>query len=58
MPSLIWEPDHLIELMATDKKVRDGKLVFILARGIGDAFVAEGIDIEDVRLTLADALAA
>jgi 3-dehydroquinate synthase len=58
MQSLIWEPDHLIELMATDKKVRDGKLVFILARGIGDAFVAEGIDIEDVRLTLADALAA
>jgi 3-dehydroquinate synthase len=58
MPGIVWEPDHLIELMGTDKKVRDGRLVFILVRGIGDAFVAEDIDVDDVRLMLTDALAA
>ncbi len=58
IPGIVWEPDHLIELMGLDKKVRDGRLVFILVRGIGDAFVAEDIGIEDVRLMLTDALAA
>lgn len=58
LPTIAWEPDHLIELMGLDKKVRDGKLVFVLVRGIGDAFVAEDIDIEDVRLVLTEALAA
>jgi 3-dehydroquinate synthase len=58
IPGIVWEPDHLIELMATDKKVRDGKLVFVLARGIGDAFIARDIDIGDVRMMLTDALAA
>ncbi|MEK9661948.1 MAG: 3-dehydroquinate synthase, partial [Alphaproteobacteria bacterium] len=58
LPGIVWEPDHLIELMGADKKVRDGKLVFILVRGIGDAFVASDIEVDDVRLMLADALAA
>jgi 3-dehydroquinate synthase len=58
IPGIVWEPDYLIDLMGLDKKVRDGKLVFVLVRGIGNAFVAEGIDIEDVRLMLTDALAA
>jgi 3-dehydroquinate synthetase len=41
--------------MAKDKKVRGGALVFILARGIGKAEIAEGIDIRAVRETLDEA---
>ena len=34
----------LIALMAQDKKVQDGKLRFILAHGIGRAFVTDAVD--------------
>ena len=44
--------ETLIELMGQDKKVRGGRLVFILVRGIGDAFVADDIDISDLRAFL------
>lgn len=47
--------DKLIELMMHDKKVRHGSLVFILARGIGKAFVAPGIEIGPVREVLDEA---
>jgi shikimate kinase/3-dehydroquinate synthase len=30
--------------MGQDKKVRDGQLTFILARGIGEAFVARDVE--------------
>ncbi len=50
--------DGLIDLMGQDKKVVDGKLRFVLARGIGDAFVAEDVDMNVVRKVLDDALAA
>jgi 3-dehydroquinate synthase len=33
----------LTAIMAQDKKVRDGKLTFILVRGIGDAFVSRDV---------------
>lgn len=38
------EPQVLIEHMRKDKKTRQGKLTFILARQIGEAFVAGDID--------------
>jgi 3-dehydroquinate synthetase len=38
--------------MGQDKKVRDGKLIFILARDIGQAFVARDIDPAKVRAFL------
>jgi 3-dehydroquinate synthase len=44
--------DRLLELMAQDKKVRGGKLVFVLARGIGHAFVAPDVDLKEVRAVL------
>ncbi len=44
--------DRIFELMAQDKKVRGGKLVFVLARGIGQAFVAADVDPNEVRATL------
>ncbi|MFQ5622247.1 MAG: 3-dehydroquinate synthase [Paracoccaceae bacterium] len=48
--------DGLLSLMAQDKKVRDGRIVYILARRIGEAFVARDIDPSIVRDMLRDAL--
>jgi 3-dehydroquinate synthase len=42
----------ILELMAQDKKVRRGDLVFVLARGIGKAFVAPSVDSGEVRALL------
>ncbi|HJT06801.1 MAG TPA: 3-dehydroquinate synthase [Stellaceae bacterium] len=49
--------DELMELMAQDKKVRRGRLTFILVRGIGQAFVAPDVDAAEVRAFLARKLA-
>jgi len=46
-------PDALIEHMAHDKKVKDGKLTFILLRGIGQAFVTRDVPLDAVRAVLA-----
>jgi 3-dehydroquinate synthase len=40
---------ELVRLMGQDKKVRGGKLTFILARGIGEAFVARDVPEDKVR---------
>jgi len=37
-------PEELVAIMRQDKKAKGGRLVFILARGIGEAFIAEDID--------------
>ncbi len=50
------DADGLIELMRQDKKVRQGRLVFILARGIGEAFVTRDADMAVVRGVLEDGL--
>ena len=50
-------PEDLLDAMAQDKKVKDGALTFILARGIGQSFVASGIDAAAVRGFLVDELA-
>ncbi|MCE8511263.1 3-dehydroquinate synthase [Ruegeria pomeroyi] len=47
----------LVDLMAQDKKVVDGQLRFILARGIGQAFVTSDVPREAVLSVLEDALA-
>lgn len=43
--------------MAQDKKVKRGRLTFILARGIGESFIAPDVDSGDVRSFLDDYLA-
>jgi 3-dehydroquinate synthase len=48
--------DELMNLIAQDKKVKRGKLNFILVRGIGRAFVANDVDAAEVRDFLADKL--
>ncbi|HZT24314.1 MAG TPA: 3-dehydroquinate synthase [Pseudolabrys sp.] len=49
--------DDVMDLIAQDKKVKRGKLTFILVRGIGQAFVANDVDASQVRAFLADKLA-
>ena len=48
--------EALVALMGQDKKVIDGRLRFILARGIGEAFVAEDVPPATVVQLLKDAL--
>ncbi|MDR7035368.1 3-dehydroquinate synthase/shikimate kinase/3-dehydroquinate synthase [Methylobacterium sp. BE186] len=50
--------EAILDAMAQDKKVRDGALTFILARGIGQSFIAPGIDRAEVRAFLDDELRA
>lgn len=49
--------DRLMDLIAQDKKVKRGKLTFILARGIGEAFVAGDVDPAEVRAFLQEKIA-
>ena len=49
--------DGLMDLMAQDKKVRRGRLTLILARRIGEAYVASDVDTAQVRAFLQDKLA-
>jgi len=51
------DADALLDLMGQDKKVVDGKLNFILARSIGDAFVTDDVQRDVVRKMLTEALA-
>ncbi len=48
--------DALMDLIAQDKKVKRGKLTFILVRGIGQAFVENDVSAAEVRAFLADKL--
>ena len=44
---------ELIRHMAHDKKVSDGKLTFILLKGLGQAFVTSDVPLEAVKEVLA-----
>ena len=48
--------DTLMDLIAQDKKVKRGKLAFILVRGIGRAFVENDVNAAEVRAFLVDKL--
>jgi len=57
IPGDLPDAETLVELMAQDKKVVDGQLKFILARGIGQSFVTGDVPSEVVLSVLKDALA-
>jgi len=44
--------DALVRHMGQDKKAEGGRLTFVLARGLGQAFVAKGVDAAAVRAFL------
>ena len=56
IPGDLPDAQALMELMAQDKKVRQGQLRFILAREIGDTFVTGDVDPSDVLSVMDDAL--
>ncbi|WP_113910493.1 3-dehydroquinate synthase [Roseovarius dicentrarchi] len=51
------DAETLLALMGQDKKVQDGQLRFILARGIGEAFITSDVPRAAVLGVLQDALA-
>ncbi|MBT5110180.1 MAG: 3-dehydroquinate synthase [Rhodospirillaceae bacterium] len=55
---MIWDPERLIGHMQKDKKVQDGKLTFILTRGIGEAFVSQDVSREELLSVLEETIAA
>jgi len=56
IPGGLPDADGFLDLMSQDKKVIDGQLRFILARGIGDAFVTADVPPATVREVLVEAL--
>lgn len=58
IPGELPDADALITLMAQDKKVSDGRLTFILARGIGQAFITKDVPRAALQALLSEALAA
>ena len=47
-----YRPAELADYMALDKKVKQGRLALILARGVGKAFIQPGADMASVRAFL------
>ncbi|WP_029007905.1 3-dehydroquinate synthase [Azospirillum halopraeferens] len=56
VPGVDWDVDELIGHMAKDKKVKDGRITFILARGIGQAFTRRDVPADAVRALLEEAV--
>jgi len=48
IPDLLWDPVRLLDHMDRDKKVLGGRIRFVLARGIGEAFLAPDVAPEAV----------
>jgi len=54
VPGGLPDDDALVALMGQDKKVKRGRLTFILARGIGESFVADDVPPAAVKAFLAE----
>ncbi len=50
--------DRLIDHMRRDKKVAQGRISFVLTRGIGGAFLAKDVALDEVEAMLAESIAA
>ena len=46
LPAIRWNSAALIERMKHDKKVQDGRMTFVLTRGIGHAFLSRDVPLE------------
>ena len=56
IPGFDAKPFAVLDAMRQDKKVERGALTFILARGVGEAFIAKGIQGDEVLAFLEDDL--
>lgn len=57
-PAVAWSVDRLLEHMAHDKKVRDGRVAFVLMRAVGEAYLSREVPREAVAAVLGNALMA
>jgi 3-dehydroquinate synthetase len=55
-PNLKQSAEQIVELMGNDKKVKKGRLNFILVKGIGNAFVSADVPLELVKEVVRDSL--
>lgn len=58
VPGRVFEPERLMAHMQKDKKVRDGRITFVVLQGIGGAFLSQDVPAEAVRALLTTAVAA
>ena len=58
LPGRAWDAQALLAHMHRDKKVRDGRITFVLTRGIGEAFMSRDVEAEEVIALLNGAIAA
>lgn len=56
IPDLNVSAEEIIEAMYQDKKVKRGALTFILARAIGDCFIAQTVEASEILAFLQDEL--
>ncbi len=52
VPAVPWAPRELLIHMGHDKKASDGRITFVLARGIGKAFLTAEVAADDVLKVL------
>ena len=55
LPGIRWDAALLIERMKRDKKVQDGRMTFVLTRGIGRAFLSRDVRRESLDVLLEQA---
>jgi 3-dehydroquinate synthase len=53
-----WQAERLIRHMSRDKKVKDGRIAFVLAKGIGQAFFPAHAELDAISALLETAIAA
>ncbi len=53
-----WQAERLIRHMGRDKKVKDGRIAFVLAKGIGQAFFPAHAELNEIAALLETAIAA
>lgn len=49
VPGAPFDPARLVAHMALDKKTKDGRLTFILLRGLGQAFIADDVPADAIH---------
>lgn len=54
IPGGALDANELVGHMGQDKKVKDGRMTFVLAKGIGQAFLTQDVDVDFVREMLAE----
>lgn len=54
--AIAWDPARLIGHMGGDKKVDDGRIMFVMARGIGRSFLTKEVPVAVLEAVLAESI--